>query len=159
MNRLTMGVWGTLLAWMLVVPLQADEKLLTVRSPQAFDLALEQVQEVLKKHNFTVAHIQKCDGGLQDMGYTTDNYKIVFFGRLEEVRELSKTHPELVPLFPFKLAVYAEGKDTLFSVLNPAELAPLLNADKALAEQLVVWEQDFRAVLNDMQVVQVAHIH
>jgi uncharacterized protein (DUF302 family) len=90
------------------------------------------------------------------MGYTTDNYNIVFFGRLEEVRELSKTHPELIPLFPFKLAVYAEGKDTLFSVLNPAELAPLLDADKALAEQLSAWEQDFRAVLNEMLVVQVA---
>ncbi|MDQ5768405.1 hypothetical protein [Thiothrix subterranea] len=157
MKRLTIGLGSVLLAGLLALPAQANDKLLTVRSPQAFDLALEQVQDVLKKHNFTVAHIQKCDGGLQDMGYTTDNYNIVFFGRLEEVRELSKTHPELVPLFPFKLAVYAKGKDTLFSVLNPAELAPLLDADQALAAQLGAWEQDFRAVLNEMQVVQVAH--
>lgn len=157
MKRLTIGLGSVLLAGQLALPAQANDKLLTVRSPQAFDLALEQVQDVLKKHNFTVAHIQKCDGGLQDMGYTTDNYNIVFFGRLEEVRELSKTHPELVPLFPFKLAVYAKGKDTLFSVLNPAELAPLLDADQALAAQLGAWEQDFRAVLNEMQVVQVAH--
>lgn len=158
MKRLTIGLGGVLLAGLLALPAQANEKLLTVSSPQAFDLALEQVQEVLKKHNFTVAHIQKCDGGLQDMGYTTDNYKIVFFGRLEEVRELSKTHPELVPLFPFKLAVYADGKNTRFSVLNPAELAPLLDADTALAEQLGAWEQDFRAVLDEMTVVQVAHL-
>jgi len=158
MKRLTIGLGSVLLAGLLALPAQANDKLLTVRSPQAFDLALEQVQDVLKKHNFTVAHIQKCDGGLQDMGYTTDNYNIVFFGRLEEVRELSKTHPELVPLFPFKLAVYAKGKDTLFSVLNPAELAPLLDADQALAAQLGAWEQDFRAVLNEMQVVQVAHV-
>lgn len=156
MKRLTIGLWGVLLAVLLAVPAQANDKLLTARSPQAFDLALEQVQTVLKKHNFTVAHIQKCDGGLKDMGYTTDNYKIVFFGRLEEVRELSKTHPELVSLFPFKLAVYADGKDTRFSVLNPAELAPLLDTDKGLAEQLVAWERDFRAVLNDMETVNLA---
>lgn len=157
MKFITAGFWGMLLAWLLLVPAHADEKLLTIRSPQAFDPALEQVQEVLKKHNFTVAHIQKCDGGLQDMGYTTDSYRIVFFGRLEEVRALSKTHPELVPLFPFKLAVYAEGKDTLFSILNPAELAPLLDADKDLQQQLTAWEKDFRAVLGEMQAVQVAH--
>lgn len=90
------------------------------------------------------------------MGYTTDKYNIVFFGRIEEVRELSKTHPELIPLFPFKLAVYAEDNGTRFSVLNPAELAPLLDADKVLIAQLAAWEQDFRAVLNEMQVVRVA---
>ncbi len=156
MKRLAIGLWGVLLVALLLVPVQANDKLLTARSPQAFDLALEQVQAVLQKHNFTVAHIQKCDGGLKDMGYATTDYKVVFFGRLDEVREFSKTHPELVPLFPFKLAVYADGKDTRFSVLNPAELAPLLDADKVLAEQLVAWERDFRAVLNEMETVHVA---
>ncbi len=140
------------LAWLLLTAgVTADDKLLTVRSTLEFDAALEQVQEVLKKHNFTVAHIQKCDGGLHDMGYETDNYKIVFFGRLEEVRELGKAHPELIPLFPFKLAVYAEGKDTLMSVVNPTELAPLLNADADLQARLVGWEKEFRAVLSEMQ--------
>lgn len=143
----------TLLAWLLLSAglAQANDKLLTVRVAQEFDPAFEQVQEVLAKHGFTVAHIQKCDGGLHHMGYETDNYKIVFFGRLEEVRELSKTHPELIPLFPFKLAVYAEGKDTIMSVLNPAELAPMLHADEGLQTRLTAWEKDFRAVLNDMQ--------
>jgi uncharacterized protein (DUF302 family) len=85
------------------------------------------------------------------MGYETDNYRIVFFGRLEEVRELSNTHPELIPLFPFKLAVYAEGKDTIMSVINPTELAPLLAADTGLQTRLLGWEKDFRAVLAEMQ--------
>jgi uncharacterized protein (DUF302 family) len=157
MKFITAGFWGVLATWLLLAPVHADEKLLTVRSSQAFDAALEQVQEVLEKHHFAVAHIQKCDGGLHDMGYSTDSYRIVFFGRLDEVRALSKTHPELVPLFPFKLAVYAEGKDTLFSILNPTELAPLLDADKDLQQQLTAWEKDFRAVLGEMQAVQVAH--
>lgn len=143
----------SLLAWLLLSAgvVLAGDKLLTVRVTQAFDPALEQVQDVLGKHGFTVAHIQKCDGGLHHMGYETDNYKIVFFGRLEEVRELSKVHPELIPLFPFKLAVYAEGNDTILSVLNPAELAPMLHADKDLQTRLLAWEKDFRAVLSEMR--------
>lgn len=129
----------------------AGDKLLTVRVAQAFDPTLEQVQEVLGKHDFTVAHIQKCDGGLHHMGYETDNYKIIFFGRLAEVRELSKVHPELIPLFPFKLAVYAEGNDTILSVLNPAELVSVLHADKDLQTRLLAWEEDFRAVLGEVR--------
>ncbi len=143
----------SLLAWLLLSAegTQAGDKWLTVRVAQAFDPTLEQVQEVLGKHDFTVAHIQKCDGGLHHMGYETDNYKIVFFGRLEEVRELSKAYPELIPLFPFKLAVYAEGNDTILSVLNPAELAPVLHADKDLQIRLIAWEKDFRTVLSEMR--------
>ncbi|WMP18606.1 hypothetical protein [Thiothrix lacustris] len=161
MKFLTVGLWGALVTGLLFAPVHAAEKLLTVHSQQAFEPALEQVQEVLSKHHFTVAHIQKCDGGLHDMGYSTDSYRIVFFGRLDEVRALSKTHPELVPLFPFKLAVYAKGEDTVFSILNPTQLAPLLDADKDLQQQLSAWEQDFRAVLGEMQdvQVQVAHAH
>ncbi len=136
-------------------PLQAQEKVLSARTTQGFDATLEQVQDVLKQQGFSVAHIQKCDGGLHDMGYKTDNYKIVFFGRLEEVRALSKQYPDLVPLFPFKLAVYADGKDTVMSVLNPVELAPLLDTDPALQQQLKAWEKDFRAVLAAMKTTQV----
>lgn len=146
-------IWA-LLSWVLLFPgwAQANDKLLTVRVAEAFEPVLEQVQEVLAKHGFTVAHIQLCDGGLHGMGYETDNYRIVFFGRLDDVRELSKTHPELIPLFPFKLAVYAEGKDTILSVLNPSELAPMVHADEALQARMTGWEKDFRAVLSDMQV-------
>lgn len=143
----------SLLAWLMLSAgvAQANEKLLTARIMQEFDPVLERVQEVLVRHGFTVAHIQKCDGGLHDMGYETDNYRIVFFGRLNDVRELSKSHPELIPLFPFKLAVYAEGKDTILSVLNPSELAPMLHADEALQARMTAWEKDFRAVLTEMQ--------
>ena len=157
MKGTTVGFWAVLMSWLLLLtPVQANEKLLTVRSPQTFDATMEQVQEVLQQHHFTVAHIQKCDGGLHEMGYSTDSYRIIFFGRLDEVRALSKTHPELVPLFPFKLAVYADGKTTSLSILNPVKLAPLLDADDALQQQLTAWEKDFRAVLADMQAVQVA---
>lgn len=143
----------TLLAWLLLNAglAHANDNLLTVRVAQGFEPALQQVQDVLAEHGFTVAHIQKCDGGLHEMGYETDNYRVVFFGRLEDVRELSKTRPEMIPLFPFKLAVYAEGKDTILSVLNPSSLAPMLHADDSLQARLDGWEKDFRAVLADMQ--------
>jgi uncharacterized protein (DUF302 family) len=148
------GIWLTVMA--LTNPIPAQEKLLSVRTTQGFDATLERVQDVLKQHGFSVAHIQKCDSGLQGMGYKTDNYKIVFFGRVEEVRALSKQYPDLVPLFPFKLAIYVDGEETVMSVLNPEAVAPLLNTDPALQQQLTAWGKDFRAVLADMQTLKVA---
>lgn len=148
------GIWLGMMA--VASPTPAQEKLLSVRTQQGFDATLEQVQDVLKQHGFSVAHIQKCDSGLQGMGYKTDNYKIVFFGRVDEVRAFSKQYPELVPLLPFKLAVYADGGDTVMSVLNPEAVVPLMDADPVLQQQLAAWGKDFRAVLADLQTVKVA---
>jgi uncharacterized protein (DUF302 family) len=152
-----LGAWLTVMA-VTGSPTQAQDKLLSVRTAQEFDVALEQVQQVLTQHGFQVAHIQKCDSGLEGMGYKTDDYKIVFFGRLEEVRALSKQYPDLVPLFPFKLAVYTDNGDTVLSVLNPEAVAPLMDADPALQQQLSAWGKDFRAVLADMETLKVAQL-
>jgi uncharacterized protein (DUF302 family) len=143
--------WGMLVLLGMPLVVQAEDDLLSVRVNQGFDQTMEQAQEVLNKHGFSVAHIQQCDGGLQHMGYETDQYKLIFFGKLDDVRELSKIHPELIPFFPFKLAVYAEGKDTLLSVINPSSLGLMLRADAGLQAKMQGWEQEFRAVLGEVQ--------
>lgn len=133
-----------------------QDDVLTVRVGQSFAETLTNAGAILEKHGFTVAHIQKCDGGLHQMGYETDHYRVIFFGRLAEVRELSKTHPQLIPLFPFKLAVYAEGNDSIMSVINPAGLEAMLQADDELKAQLRQWEREFTAVLQAVATRQVA---
>lgn len=125
----------------------ASDQLMTVRAEQSFETTLEQAQAALQDNGFKVAHVQRCDKGLEGMGYDTDKYRVIFFGRLQEVRELTKRYPQLIPLFPFKLAVYAEGEDTLISVMNPEGLTEVLQADEALAEQLANWSDEFESVL------------
>lgn len=125
----------------------AKDSLMTVRAAQPFDVTLEQAQTALQDNGFKVAHVQRCDKGLEGMGYDTDKYRVIFFGRLGEVRELTKRYPQLIPLFPFKLAVYAEGDDTLISVMNPEGLSAALQADPALAAQLATWSDEFESVL------------
>lgn len=128
-----------------------QDNILTVRVNQPFTATLDNASAVLEKQGFTVAHVQKCDGGLHQMGYETDHYRVIFFGRLEEVRELSKTHPQLIPLFPFKLAVYADGDDSVLSVINPAGLEAMLPQDAELAAQLQQWETEFKVLLQEVQ--------
>ena len=125
----------------------ASDQLMTVRAEQSFAVTLEQAQAALQDNGFKVAHVQRCDKGMEGMGYDTDKYRVIFFGRLQEVRELTKRYPQLIPLFPFKLAVYAEGEDTMMSVMNPEGLTDILQADETLAKQLASWSDEFASVL------------
>lgn len=154
--RQLMALWVVSLLTLTGWAHAGQDDVLTVRVGKQFEETLDKASEVLEKHGFTVAHVQKCDGGLNTMGYETDHYRVIFFGRLDEVRELSKTHPQLIPLFPFKLAVYAEDDDSILSVINPGSLDEMLQADQELAEKLVQWEREFKAVLNDVRSVYLA---
>ncbi|CAA6804575.1 MAG: Unknown protein [uncultured Thiotrichaceae bacterium] len=163
MNTLTKQVLALLLtsACLIIGPATAhagQDDLLSARTTKPFDETLSMAGEALEKHGFTVAHVQKCDGGLHAMGYETGHYRVIFFGRLEEVRELSKTHPQLIPLFPFKLAVYADNNDTVISVINPAGLGNMLQADPVLKEKLRQWKQEFKDVLNEIMIQQIAEL-
>lgn len=128
----------------------ADSKILVARVQHDFDSTLEIVQKVLQKNGFKVAHVQRCDGGLKEMGYETDKYRVVFFGRLSEVHEMSESHAELIPFMPFKLLIYAEGKQSVISILNPESLIDMVR-DKSVITQLEEWHTQFVSVLDQIQ--------
>ncbi len=129
---------------------KADENLLMVRSEFDFNTTLERVTQSIQEHGYTVAHIQKCDGGLKLFGYQTDRYRIIFFGKGEEVRKLSRRYPEVVPFLPLKIAVYAEEKESLVVALNPEELSGLFRS-KVLKTQFRRWKSDYVSILADVK--------
>ena len=130
----------------------ANEDILTARTTADFDSTLEKAKLVLEENTFTVAHVQRCDGGLRQMGYETDNYKIIFFGRLEEVRSLTKAHPELLPFLPLKMAVFAENKETLLSTVNPSSVLAMMPELKEKLQPLFSkWEKELRQVLSEFK--------
>lgn len=154
MNKLLITFLYTLATAICVVSntAVATEDILTARTSSDFESTLEKSKLVLEEHNFTVAHVQRCDGGLRQMGYHTDNYKIIFFGRLEEVREVTKAHPELMPFLPLKLAVFAEKDETLLSIVNPTSILAMMPAlEKELQPMFSKWEKELRQVLAEFQ--------
>jgi uncharacterized protein (DUF302 family) len=147
-NRL---IVSTLLAFVLLRPGgAAAEETLMARVGRDFDTALEQLQQVIAEYGYTVSHVQRCDVGLQGSGYQTDKYRVVFFGKLDEVRAISSSHPELVPFLPLNIAVFAENGDTILSVFNPAVYEDLF-PDNGLSVQFRRWESDVRSILDEMR--------
>ena len=128
----------------------AAQNILTVRSVQQFEQAMTALQSSIETHGYTVAHVQTCDSGLKGFGYETDRYRVVFLGKFAETRQLSEKYPDLIPFLPLKIAVFAEGDQTIASVINPSSLGAFY-ADEDLRIQFKRWENDLRSILADLQ--------
>jgi uncharacterized protein (DUF302 family) len=115
-----------------------------------FEETKERLKTVIENNGYTFAHEQKCDKGLAKMGYESTLYRVLFFGKLDEMREISKKHEVLIPFIPFKVAVYAEGDKTVVSFLNPYFMARLVKNDPEFFKQLGQWESDFQTMLDQM---------
>ena len=135
---------------MLISTAVQAETILMSRSHEKYDVVLDVARQSLEEHGYTVSHIQRCDGGLKDFGYTTEPYRLLFFGKPEEVRTLTDKYPQLIPFLPLKLAVFKEGDDVLAAIFNPEELAKLFKDDE-LKVQFMRWKSDLVSILNDIK--------
>lgn len=133
-----------MLAWLL--PAQAEE-LLMVRSAQAFPEAMLTLQGAIEMQGYTLSRVQRVDIGLTASGFTTDLYRVVFLGKIEELRELTEAYPELIPYLPLKIAVFAEGGDTLLVAYDPVQFASFF-PEPALQPYFDRWARDLRELLD-----------
>jgi uncharacterized protein (DUF302 family) len=133
------------------------ENMIMARIPMRAELVIEYLNSSVEEHGYTIAHTQLCDGGMTDFGYKSDIYRVVFFGKIAEVRGISERYPELVSYLPLKIAVIAEKDETLLTVLNPEALAPFF-ADKELQIQFGRWHSDLISIFEDVRRSTARHI-
>jgi uncharacterized protein (DUF302 family) len=129
----------------------AEQTLVMVRSPAKSDHVMDVLKETILEYGYQVAHVQRCDGGMAEFHYKSDFYRVVFFGKVEEVRAVLKRHPEMSPYLPLKIAVVAENKDTVLASVDPRALAPLFPDDPQLQVLLARWYNDIHSMLDEMR--------
>lgn len=137
-------LWLTLLP---LAPAASADELLMVRTEHPFSDAISDLQIAIQDHGYRVARIQRVDVGLASGGYTTAEYRLVFFGKPGEMREIEDRYPELLPYLPLKIVIFAEGNSTLALAYNPAILQTFFSIDP-LQTRLRRWEQDIRSILD-----------
>jgi hypothetical protein len=81
------------------------------------------------------------------MGYQTAEYRVVFFGHPQEMRDLPVRYPDLVPYLPLKIVIFAERNDSIVLALNPSQLGVFYD-DPPLTQRFAQWERDVRAILD-----------
>ena len=143
--------WQVIILGLLLLPgLPATaEDLLMARVPMTFPEAMLKLQDTIKKYNHTLSRVQRVDIGLTAKGYKTDKYRIVFYGKAEEIRQLADAYPRLIPYLPHKIAIFAEEEETMLVAINPEML--FQTDDPELQAIMKKWHQDLQLILKDMR--------
>ncbi|MCW9023987.1 MAG: DUF302 domain-containing protein [Gammaproteobacteria bacterium] len=127
---------------------QADT-LLMARTTQDFPEAMLKLQETIKNKGYVVSRVQRIDIGLTSSGYKTDKYRLVFFGKPQQIKELSDQYPHLIPYLPFNISIFAEGEETLLVMVSPTTLKE--NAYPELDKMLETLERDVKEIFAIMR--------
>lgn len=150
MNKLFQS-FGALLLLLLSLPLQAgDDQLLMMRSSQSFPETMLALQNTIGEYGYVVSRVQRVDIGLTSSGFATDKYRIVFFGKPEEVRRLTASYPQLIPYLPLKITIFAEQEETLLSTFDPVLLTSIA-ADEEFRYQAMRWRSDIIAIFDELR--------
>jgi uncharacterized protein (DUF302 family) len=140
-----------LLAWLLLqtmVTAEAEDLIMT-RSVLSFPEAMLALQESISGHGYKVSRVQRIDIGLTGMGYQTDKYRIVFAGKIDEIRMLTEKAPQLIPYMPPKISIFAEGGQTVLVTINPGVYAQIAG-DAIDPVFFARWESDLRSIFHDV---------
>lgn len=125
------------------------DRLLMARSKQAFPEAMSVLQNALLSRGYTISRVQRVDVGLTKNKYKTDKYRVVFYGKAKEVNEIVKKYPDFIPYLPLKIAIFAEGNETLVVATNPDEYAKMYKAPGMLP-YFTRWKKDLRIVFKKL---------
>ena len=124
--------------------------LIMARSLLKFPEAMLALQTSVREHGYSIARVQRVDIGLTGMGYKTDKYRVVFVGKIDEIRYLVNKYPVLIPYMPPKVSIFAEGDDTVLVTANPRAFAAMVDDPK---DALIFyrWESDIYSVFDDFR--------
>lgn len=125
-------------------------EMIMIRSNEAFPEAMALLQEAISKQGYTLSRVQRVDIGLSAKGYKTDKYRVVFFGNGPQIQQLSAKYPQLIPYLPLKIAIYAEGDNTILITANPAVFNDMFNLPE-LKPTFNLWLKDISAILRTVQ--------
>lgn len=135
---------------LLVVTSVNAQDLYMVRSQMAFPETMIALQKAIREQGYTLSRVQRVDIGLTRSGFKTDRYRVVFFGKPEEIKQLSERYLDLVPYLPLKIAIFAEGDETLLLASSFQHLRPFYKQDE-IRKHFNVWEKDLQQILEQVR--------
>lgn len=130
-------------------PVWADEMLIA-RSARDFEETMTALQGAIAARGYKVTRVQRVDVGLEAKGYTTDKYRVVFYGKADEVARLAERHPDLIAFLPLNVAIFSEGSQTLITTNRPRSLAALFPAPE-LEQTFAQWEADLVGIFEEIR--------
>ena len=82
--------------------------------------------------------------------FKSDMYRVVFFGKYDEIKALTAQHPELISFLPLNITIYAEENQTILVSAHPRELEKFF-PDPTLKLAFERWDKDIIEIMNEVR--------
>lgn len=147
---------NTLMKWMAAIGLllaataPAAADLLMARVDTLFPEAMAQLQSAISSRGYTITRLQEVNENLERRDFKSDMYRVVYFGKYEEVRRATASHPALIPFLPLNITIFAEGDQAILVASHPQALRRFF-PDATLKPLFERWEKDVVAIMDDVR--------
>ncbi|WP_324780697.1 DUF302 domain-containing protein [Thiobacillus sedimenti] len=145
-QKLAAAAFGLLV---MAAPAGADG-LIMARMNQPFPEAMALLQSAISARGYTITRLQQVNENLARREYKSDMYRVVYFGKFDEVRRVTAAHPELIPFLPLNITIFAEGDQALLVSSHPRTLEDFF-PDPALKPIFDHWEADIDAIMDELR--------
>jgi uncharacterized protein (DUF302 family) len=148
-NRMLALIAMVLALTCLSAPAAADG-LIMVRTDKSFPEAMTSLQSAISSRGYTITRLQQVNENLQRRDYKSDMYRVVYFGKYEEVKQLTAAHPELIAFLPLSITIFAEGEQSIMVASHPQTISAFY-PDAALKPVFDRWENDIEAIMDEVR--------
>lgn len=149
MNKLMRHLGFAMLIFSLSLPAMA-EGLLMARTDNQFPEAMTLLQSAISARGYKITRLQEVNENLAKRDFKSDMYRVVYFGKLEEVRAVTANYPELMSFLPLNITIFAEGDQTILVASHPKMLEQFF-PDPKLKPIFDHWETDILAIMDELR--------
>lgn len=124
--------------------------LLMARSLQMFPEAMTSLQSAISARGYKITRLQEVNENLARRDFKSDMYRVVFFGKYEEIKALTAQYPQLIPFLPLNITIFAEGNQAILVSAHPRELEKFF-PDPRLKPVFERWEKDVAEMMDEVR--------
>ena len=126
------------------------EGVLMARTDNQFPEAMTLLQNAISSRGYKITRLQEVNENLARRDFKSDMYRVVYFGKYEEIKEVTATHPELIPFLPLNITIFAEGDQAVLVAAHPKMLERFF-PDQKLKPIFEHWEADMLAIMDEVR--------
>ena len=124
--------------------------LIMARVNAPFPEAMTLLQSAISARGYTITRLQQVNENLARREFKSDMYRVVYFGKLDEVKKVTAAHPELIPFLPLNITIFAEGEQAILVASHPQSLQQFF-PDPALKPVFDHWEKDVDDIMDELR--------
>ncbi len=124
--------------------------LIMARVNREFPEAMTLLQSAISARGYKVTRLQQVNENLQRRDFKSDMYRVVYFGKFDEVRQATAKHPALIPFLPLNITIFAEADQTILVAGHPQMLREFF-PDPALRPLFDRWEKDVVEIMDEVR--------